>query len=846
MERRVGACFGQRRFRAPNKYDVTAMPKNWGNKEEKFDLENRLKAGGARTATGKTPFVRSVTGSGALTRKKAAKWYPYKLDMPKLPRGMDHDYAVTFANPLKPHRCYHWDYEHMEELSEIDNPLRPPDPIPALYRVHTADVVVHEIDPEGHEAILTGNDPELASKHDETTGYLRFKLYKEGLRTTQAVYFLGKMTGIPLSAFSWSVGMDAKAATTQIASVEVQGSVRDTLQKLEWGMQERVPRGVVKVGGLEYSDAPVVPKSTMGKRVAMLLRNVRGAPGEIGGRVQALTAGFVNFYGVEKFGMTQGPRPLEITGHVLNGEYKDAFLAILEMEAFMNPTMERILNTVQRTDQVSQNMIDMVPSHLPHVRSLLVGLLKHKSFKAAYHSIAPAMRRMWETSLSALVWNRLARNRVALGMELLPGDVVWDRAARQPRGLTDVDVERINAAKAGGEVAEGGDGAHFTIYDIVIPVPGVPPHETKDCFYPGLDGCDFNAVMDTFEEYGVRYPFKLSKDHEYIAPSYRHLLVKPLSVSYEVYPHEMVNDRALVTDINAGHLGAEAGDVISVHANSVSSTHPLKTKGLAGMMYTFDWTCGECGTRNVFLRDNCEGCNALKELSVTPEDLEHQKGMNGDLKNCHSVYVSFAIPHSSYASVAVRDAFELHPWRFYPDGYFYQDVLQPLLQFHLNKRRISLPPTTKELKDDSWAVQAKAGESWQDTKMDGIFEVPQQRTEEFYARHSSQLAPWIVDNDKHYTEVWKEEAEAWWNVSLEESTPVHQKYVHDARHGGVIRVTEKEKETARSVPPGRFTLPITPLPASVRNTTTARGLYTWLPHEKDIPLAKNIASRKVG
>eukprot|EP00754_Rhynchopus_humris_P038383 Rhum_TRINITY_DN21011_c0_g1::Rhum_TRINITY_DN21011_c0_g1_i1::g.172906::m.172906/K06176/truD, PUS7; tRNA pseudouridine13 synthase len=788
---------------------------DWGDMPGKKQPDSR--DAGRITDMKSNAFVRSIGSSAAVT-KRDAKWYPYKGDMPKLTSGMDHDYAISFPNPLRPSKCYSWDHSFMEEEAGMRARLAfDGDTIPALFRVHIADMLLHEIDVDGNEVLLEGNHLSLKDEEvrTKTDGYIHFTLYKEGLRTTQAIYYIAHISGLKLTSFSWAVGMDAKAATTQTVSVEVEGTVGETMVKLvDVFGRGKIPRGIVRVGSARYAAKPVYPGETRGKSVSMMLRNVRGAAPEVYKKMESLAAkGFVNYFGVEKFGMTQGPKPADIAVHVYNGQYKEALMEVLRMEAFMNPSVERILITLERTEQVSQSMIDMVPSHLPHVRGLIVGLLKHKSFKAAYHSVAPSMRRMWESALSARVWNKLAATRIERygGDAAVEGDVVWLREETKPHLVTKDDV------------AQG----RYSIREVVIPVPGVPVFETKTSFFPDLNGCDINAVMDALAEHGVHWPFRLSKEHKLIPPTYRHLVVGPMGLRCTVHENEVVNERVIVTDVSAGAAQVWPGSAVNTNDYSVSERHALQTRGLAGMMYTFDWNCSECDVRNLFLRDTCEGCGASKDLSVTLADKQYQKAINGDLKNCNSAHVQFAIPHSSYPSVALRDVFEMHAWRFYPDGYFYQDVLEPLLQFHLDKHQVSLPPTKTELKRDLWVVEAKKN-AWHDGKLHGIFSMPVERIDEWTDRWGWSVSP-NYQTDMHFSQVWKEESEAWWNIPLASSLERRQKRppLMQSQTGGSLNVTQRVGEVGgRSVPPKQHTLPITPLPAAVRNTRMTPGFFT--------------------
>ena len=744
--------------------------------------------------------VAKALGGAATTTKLDASWFPHKLIIPNLEgNGMDHDYAVSFPNPLEPHKCYSWDYDFMEEQSNIllrsNN-----EPIPALYRVHTADVVNHEIR-DGREVLLSDDDQNFEDSFDKTTGFLHFSLYKEGLRTTQAVYALAQETTVPLTSFSWSVGMDSKSATTQRVSIAVEGSVRETVEKLK--LFKKSQKGRIELGSFEHSDEPVRLGSSYGKRVAMMLRNVRGSPEEIVSKIEAIENGFINYFGPEKFGLTQGMKPHEVAALTLQGKYKEAFMAILEMEGFMNPVVERIRKNIDAREMVSRSMADKVPSHLPHVRCLLFGVLTHKSYKKAYYSIAPAMRKMWESSLSSLIWNKLASTRIEqYGSEIVVGDTVFDKDLLKAVIITEDNIK------------------NYSIYDVVLLVPGFPATETSTAFWPELPGIDFNAVMKDLESHGVTYPFMLAKEHNVVPPEYRNVFIKPFALHYEIYQHELVNERVIATDPHAKQLDVFPGSCVSVNDKRCSSSHPIKTKGLAGMMYTYDWTCIECNTRNVFVRDKCTSCESIKDLSVTDEDREHQKHLNGDLKNCNSVYVSFAIPNTSYGSMAIRDAFALHPWRFYPDGYFYQDVIQPLLQFHLDKNKVSMPPSVEDLRDDSW-VFTPAQSGWKDSSMDGVFTIPTQRIDEWYDLHS-----WKDDSlggivASPTSKLWREETEAWWNIDLDAPlVPQEQKikYVHDGYSGGSINRTERDSTPAgRSIAPEGFTQPNTTLPACVRN-----------------------------
>eukprot|EP01060_Flectonema_neradi_P031283 TRINITY_DN4702_c6_g1_i1.p1 TRINITY_DN4702_c6_g1~~TRINITY_DN4702_c6_g1_i1.p1 ORF type:complete len:828 (+),score=138.30 TRINITY_DN4702_c6_g1_i1:47-2530(+) len=768
---------------------------------------NFFKSQGSKSGLKANVIAKAIGGSAATTKMDAA-WFPHKLIIPNMEgHGMDHDYAVSFPNPLEPHKCYSWDYDYMEERSNILT-IRHKEPIPALYRVHTADVVSHEIR-NGREVIMSHEDhPELEEHLSATSGYVHFSLYKEGLRTTQAIFALAKKTNLPLTSFSWSVGMDSKAATTQRVSVAVVGTVEGTINMLK--SFKKASKGRIELGSFEHSEEPIKLESSYGKRVAMLLRNVRASPEEMAEKMDALENGFVNFFGPEKFGLTQGVQPHQIAALTLQGKYKEAFMSILEMEGFMNPIVERIRKNIDAREMVSRSMADKVPSHLPHVRCLLFGILTHKSYKAAYYSIAPAMRRMWESSLSALIWNQLASTRIErYGKQVVVGDSVFDRELGEAVTVTEDNIGK------------------YTLFDVVLLVPGFPSTETNTAFWPELEGIDQNAVMQILESHGVTYPFMLAKEHTVTPPEFRQLFIKPFALQYDIFQHEMVNERVIATDPNAPQLDVFPGTCVSVNDKGCSTNHPLKTKGLAGMMYTFDWTCIECNTRNVFVRDRCTECDAFKDLSVSNEERERQKHLNGDLKNCNSVYISFAIPHSSYGSVAVRDAFALHPWRFYPDGYFYQDVIQPLLQFHLDKPRVSMPPSVVDLRDDSWVFTPRTS-CWKDSALSGIFAVPSQRVDEWYRLHS-----WREDSlggtvNSPTSKIWREESEAWWNIDLDAPVEAREQqidYVHDTYSGGVIKRTEKDSTPAgRALPPQDFSPPPSSgsssslsLPACVRN-----------------------------
>eukprot|EP00756_Hemistasia_phaeocysticola_P054608 Hpha_TRINITY_DN30522_c0_g1::TRINITY_DN30522_c0_g1_i1::g.193747::m.193747/K06176/truD, PUS7; tRNA pseudouridine13 synthase len=793
----------------------------WVQKTESAIMEAETGFLGLRR---KSKSMRMVGGSLA-RRIKAGSWYPYKMDLPSLPpdsMGCDWDFAVNFPSPTEPERCYPWAQSRLERDAGMDT-HEASERLPALWRVHTADVLVHEIDERGVEVALCedqeGIDEEVAGAPDGTpagAGAVNFVLYKEGLRTSQAVFFLARALDVPLGAFTWAVGMDAKAATSQRVSIAlVDGiSAREVLSALRRiGPHKKFERGRLRVGGFSLSEHPVRPGQSRGRRVFALLRNVRGTAQEIQTRLSNLAeVGAPNFFGVERFGMTQGPRPHDVAVELANGRWRGALEKVLEMEAWLNPGVRAVHDQMGTTDQVHQGMLAKIPPHLPHVRALLGGLIRTRSFREAYLSVGSAMRAMWEGALPSLLWNKLASARLNLHPHrVIVGDVVW-RRGEEPRLIgTEEEAEKCS------------------LFDVVMPLVGTGLVDEPNTLWPMMGGCDFNSFVSELAALGVPYPPAFPPDLAVIPARYRPLMMRPYRLDWRIFEEEMVNTRVLATDPHASQIGCEIGEPVECGEKRLAKTHALRTKGLGGMMYTFDWDCESCGTHNVFLRNKCSECGAAKALSMPDEELLRQRGINGDLRNCTSVWVSCGLPHGSNPSVVLRTAFELHLWRFYPNGYFYQDVLQPILRFHLDKGRVALPPTREEVQTDRWLVDPDQ-DSWHDSSLPQAYPVPEETIDEWFRDNAWEH--FRSDQALQYTSLagaWKYEGEAWQNIILDPLPTDRQKmkYVTDRNTGGVIRVSKRQRDLmTRSVPPKVIGLPVVPLPAAVRNSRRTTGYFT--------------------
>ncbi|KAH9205778.1 pseudouridine synthase [Leptodontidium sp. 2 PMI_412] len=355
--------------------------------------------------------------------------------------------------------------------------------------------------------------------------YLHFSVYKENKDTMEVISFLASRLRVKNKDFNFAGTKDRRAVTVQRVSIKRQRE--EDLARLNNQLHSNS-----RIGNFEYSTHPLVLGELRGNQFHITLRDCHfgddaGLDAEarlvlgqkvVGEAVKHLQQhGFINYFGLQRFG-TFGIGTDEIGLKILRGDFKGAVDAILTFnedslkestakgDKASKDDRERAL-AIQafRSGRSSHDILLQLPKKFSGEASVIRYLSQRNGkddYSGAISSIHRNLRTMYVHAYQSLVWNFVASERWSrYGSKVIKGDLVLVssttatevkdevdesgevvvHAAHDDSSLTRDDVyERARPLTT--EEAESGQ---FTIFDIVLPLPGF------DVEYPDNDIGDF-------------------------------------------------------------------------------------------------------------------------------------------------------------------------------------------------------------------------------------------------------------------------------------------------------------------------------------------------------------------
>ncbi|KZF24052.1 putative pseudouridine synthase TruD/Pus7 [Xylona heveae TC161] len=374
--------------------------------------------------------------------------------------------------------------------------------------------------------------------------YLHFTLYKENKDTMEVISYLARMLKNKPKDFQFAGTKDRRAVTVQ--RVSVYRVFADRLANLN-----KTLRGAV-IGGFDYRQSGLELGELDGNEFAITLRDCR-FPGEeslsapekieLGSRtVSAALAklredGFINYYGLQRFG-TFSTRTDTIGTLMLKGDLKGAIDALLEyspeaLAAAKDPLSSLNGSTLIssddkaraqaidsfRTTGASSPALDMLPRKFSAEGSLIRHLghpERGTDYQGALQAIPRNLRLMYVHAYQSYIWNTIAGERwKRWGKKVVEGDLVLvhehkDKEIKEDVPEVDEDGEPIvlpavedsaagNYIRARALTAEEAASGAYTIFDIVLPLPGYDilyPANPLGAFYKELMGSEQGGGLD--------------------------------------------------------------------------------------------------------------------------------------------------------------------------------------------------------------------------------------------------------------------------------------------------------------------------------------------------------------
>ncbi|XP_076336847.1 pseudouridine synthase 7 [Tachypleus tridentatus] len=362
--------------------------------------------------------------------------------------------------------------------------------------------------------------------------YTNFVLYKENRDTMDAINNVAAMLKMKTSAFSYAGTKDKRGKTSQQVSVyRVSG---ERLLNLNGRL-----RGIT-IGNIQYKQKPIKLGDLSGNNFVIIIRNITGSDTEVEQAVESLhSKGFVNYYGMQRFGTTTVPTQ-DIGRALVQGDYKGAIELILKPRGVEDANLAACRKLWWETRDASKALRQLqrkstIEGHL------LQGLVAHgpNDLVNALNFIPRNTRLMYIHSYQSFIWNKVVTQRIKqFGLVPIVGDLVL------PGNDPEKDICKDDVSKCSPSVVTEADLSRgVSIYDIVLPLPGynvVYPQNEVIEWYKELLEKD-NLTLTSFQSRVKSYS---------LGGSYRHLLVRPQLMSWTMLRYDDIKEPLVLSDLD--------------------------------------------------------------------------------------------------------------------------------------------------------------------------------------------------------------------------------------------------------------------------------------------------------
>ncbi|KAF9169788.1 multisubstrate pseudouridine synthase 7 [Mortierella sp. AD011] len=370
--------------------------------------------------------------------------------------------------------------------------------------------------------------------------FCRFCLFKENRETMEAVNFLVSSLRVPSKVFSFAGTKDRRGVTSQwVTAHKVKAErligLNKSLRNMRLGNFSYVPRGL-KLGDLN------------GNRFTITLRNVLVDSEETLNRsmVSLRDKGFINYFGMQRFG-TGSVGTHEVGAAILRSEWEAAVNLIMKPRLGEGPDLERARkHWAEHKDP--KEAIKLFPKRWVAEHQILWSFQKTGHLRSpldALTNIPRNLRLMYVHAYQSFVWNNMLSERIRLFGTDKPvvGDLVAeDKAALEVSDEIEDDKGSSRAEPVRAKVLTEQDVDQYTIYDVVLPLPG------HDVLYPThVIGEKYKELMakEGLDPHEMRRP---NKDYS-LTGSYRAILSKPENVEWEILRYDEPNLPLTLTDL---------------------------------------------------------------------------------------------------------------------------------------------------------------------------------------------------------------------------------------------------------------------------------------------------------
>lgn len=306
-----------------------------------------------------------------------------------------------------------------------------------------------------------------------------FILHKENIDTLQAIATLARKLDTKPSHFAYAGTKDKRAKTSQWISVK-------KIEPQKICQAARQCQGL-RVGNFKFLPDTLRLGSLKGNRFRIALRSVKGEQDEIEKSLESLRdVGFINYYGLQRFGNCRKIPTYMIGKALLASDFKKACDLILEERDGEPSYMQTMRKCYTETKDPKKASECLHSTNTCVEARILLGLVKHGStnYLQALLNLPRNMLMLYLHAYQSFVFNRVASKRCEMGLSVKVGDLVFtedpgtevidevDDEAEDNEKAPEQEVESRFQAMARPLTEEDLTIGSFTIYDIILPLPG--------------------------------------------------------------------------------------------------------------------------------------------------------------------------------------------------------------------------------------------------------------------------------------------------------------------------------------------------------------------------------------
>nr|CAI5848544.1 unnamed protein product [Callosobruchus analis] len=386
--------------------------------------------------------------------------------------------------------------------------------------------------------------------------YVHFLVYKENIDTLDACFKISAALKMHPSKLTYAGVKDKRAITTQCVCIHKVNPCK-ILNKTKHIRS-------IKIGNFSYKDIQLKLGDLQGNNFRIALRNIVASEDVIEKALNLVKErGFINYYGLQRFGNDKEVPTYEIGINFLLGQWKEAVDLILKPKTSDDPfafngDIAKAKKVYAESKDAKKAFNEFIASKHNCVESKLIeGIMKtnENDYVNALENVPRSMRLFYMHSFQSLIWNKMASKRIQLfGLYPVEGDLVLissnEEVCNETKDIhfddeqNELEEEELvteKNSKLGVKVLDKEDLENYTVYDIVLPTPGY------DVVYPENLKLYYKEAL---EEFGLTLEMPKQKVKTYtLSGNYRKILQKP-DFSWKLMFYNSPTDNLIRSDFD--------------------------------------------------------------------------------------------------------------------------------------------------------------------------------------------------------------------------------------------------------------------------------------------------------